>query len=240
MSIHHIRSWASEYGLLLRGGIRVQANDVKPVPVIDGADAVILLFGQAGSAVWRHFAQSPENTDGAPDAMDRWSARVGHLLAEKSGGTVLFPFEGPPWYPFLQWAQRAESIPPSPLGILMHPQYGLWHAYRFAIVLTVPVEGFDELEQPPEEGTQSVHACDHCAAQPCLASCPVGAFTEGQYDVVSCAAYLRSNEESDCHQLGCLARAACPEGQAHVYELAHRRFHLQQFHASLKESSQDS
>ena len=28
---------------------------------------------------------------------------------------------------------RAEAVAPSPLGILIHPDYGLWHAYRGAL-----------------------------------------------------------------------------------------------------------
>ncbi len=28
----------------------------------------------------------------------------------------------------------AEGLKPSPLGLLMHPEYGLWHGYRGAIL----------------------------------------------------------------------------------------------------------
>src|SRR4030095_137820 len=44
-----------------------------------------------------------------------------------------------------RWAMRAEAVAPSPLGILIHPDYGLWHAYRgalaFAERLALPPRG---------------------------------------------------------------------------------------------------
>ena len=38
--------------------------------------------------------------------------------------------------PFQRWALRAEAVYASPLGILIHPEYGLWHAYRAALLFT--------------------------------------------------------------------------------------------------------
>ena len=35
---------------------------------------------------------------------------------------------------------RAEGLKPSPIGILMHPQFGLWHAYRGALLFDVEIE----------------------------------------------------------------------------------------------------
>ena len=35
---------------------------------------------------------------------------------------------GPPFLPFLEWAKRSE-VTESPIGLLIHPVYGLWHAY---------------------------------------------------------------------------------------------------------------
>ncbi len=135
-----ISAWATEFGLTLRGWFSVREEDCVPVSESCRSPEVLLLFGQTGSAVWRFFSQSPEYVDGKADPMDRWSHRTGSAMAKELGGVALFPFDGPPWHPFGQWAQRAENIRPSPMGILMHPQYGLWHAYRFAIVLPASLE----------------------------------------------------------------------------------------------------
>ena len=39
-------------------------------------------------------------------------------LAQNLGAVALYPFGGPPYWPFQQWAQRCEPVHPSPLGLL--------------------------------------------------------------------------------------------------------------------------
>ena len=56
-----------------------------------------------------------------------------------TGGTAWFPSEKP-WQPFQQWAMRAEGLKASPLGVLIHPDYGLWHGYRGAIGFAARME----------------------------------------------------------------------------------------------------
>ena len=233
-NIQRINALATDSGLTLRGWFEIQAGDMVPVLESGRPATLLMLFGQAGSAVWSSFSRSPEFVDGKPDPMDRWSHRIGTLLAKQLGGRALFPFEGPPWHPFGQWAQRAENLRPSPLGVLMHPLYGLWHAYRFAIVLPGPCTWLDELESSIPELPAADHACDRCTNQPCLNACPVNAFTNGAYDVFACAEYLHSNDQSDCHRLGCLACGACPEGATAHYEPEHCQFHMHQFYSALK------
>ena len=43
-------------------------------------------------------------------------------LARELGGKALFPFGGPPFLPFQRWAQRAEPVHSSPIGLLIHPR----------------------------------------------------------------------------------------------------------------------
>ncbi len=232
-----IQALAAEHGLVLRGGFDIRESDAVPECQPGQAARVLLLFGQVGSGIWERFSHSTEYADGKADPLDRWSARVGEAMARHLGGSAMFPFDGPPWHPFGQWAQRAESLHPSPLGILMHPDHGLWHAYRFAIAL--PARGHTGAQKLfPQTGLSPVpvpvrHACDSCADTPCLQVCPVKAFSGAGYDVAVCAAYLREHEQAACHQLGCLARIACPEAPHLRYEPAHARFHMKQFCSSL-------
>ena len=88
----------------------------------------IVLAGMAGREGWDAFAASPEASDGLADPLDRWSRRMIEALARELGGRALFPFGGPPFLPFQQWARRAEPVHPSPIEILIHPHYGLWHS----------------------------------------------------------------------------------------------------------------
>ena len=65
---------------------------------------------------------------------DRRVAAAIDPLARSVGAMALYPFDGPPYRPFQRWAMRAEPVAPSPLGLFIHPEYGLWHAYRAALV----------------------------------------------------------------------------------------------------------
>ena len=90
------------------------------------------------------------------------------------GGASTRPMDRP-IFPFQRWAMKVEPVFPSPIGILIHPDYGLWHAYRAAICLhqAIPVPSRDDRPSP----------CDSCADKPCLSTCPVGAFSRDGYDV---------------------------------------------------------
>ncbi len=149
-------------GLALRGGFQVAPGD--------GLDAAtILMLGWTGGVQWPVFTASAEYADGRPHPLDRWSRRVVGALATRFGATALYPFGGPPWLPFQRWAARAEPVFPSPIGLLVHPEWGLWHAWRGALAFAA------RLELPCPASTAS--PCLGCA-QPCLtggrAACPVG------------------------------------------------------------------
>jgi hypothetical protein len=166
---------AATLGLALRGGFHPEpGDDVPPLP--DGrAAGTLLLLGWTGPIQWPHFAASPEYVDRRPDRLDRWSRRVIGVLSAASGGHPLFPFGGPPHLPFQRWAMRAEPVHPSPVLVLIHPDWGLWHAWRGALAFAEP------LPLPPRDTRPS--PCESCAAQPCRAAadfdvarraCPIG------------------------------------------------------------------
>ena len=120
-------------GLASRGAFHVAADDTVPPFTDDAPAATLVLVGNEGPGMWAAFSTSEEAADGAQDALDRWSRRVVSRLADSLGGAAHFPFGGPPWLPFIRWAQRAGPVHPSPIGPLVHPDFGLWHAYRGAI-----------------------------------------------------------------------------------------------------------
>lgn len=201
-------------GLIARGGFRPEAADGVP-----GDPVVVVMIGNAGSAMWPVF--SGERSPGA-DPMNLWSRERIDAVAAECGARALYPFDGPPWHPFQRWAQRAEPVFPSPIGMLIHPEHGLWHAYRGALAFDREIEGL-----PARAVVAS--PCESCAERPCLATCPVGAFDGTAYDVPACAAHLRRPEGEDCLALGCRARRACPVGRAATYLPAQAAFHMAAF-----------
>ena len=180
----------------------------------------LLLVGQGGQGYWPVFSHSPEYLDGEANPIDRWSQRIGDQLAVEYQGQALYPFTGPPYWPFLSWANAANSTAPSRLGMHLHRDYGLWHSYRFALVLPTDID--------QKQASTYEAPCPSCK-QMCVSSCPVGAFNkQGTYDVVTCRAYVRDNPNSHCFTNGCQARLACPEGQG-SHELAQHQYHMQVF-----------
>ncbi|MGI9310697.1 MAG: hypothetical protein ACR2P7_04085, partial [bacterium] len=169
---------------------------------------------------------SDEYRDGRADSLNRWSERIGGGMAAKFGAAALFPFGGPPYRPFLRWAKKAEALRNSQIGMLMHPRFGLWHAYRFALAFAEAVDGV-----PPSE--VGADLCAACAPKPCLSACPVGAFSARGYDVQSCFRYLEANPDSRCMAEGCQARVACPQGAEHRYQRDHAAFHMRAFVVSM-------
>lgn len=210
----------ARHGLYLCGVAAISPDERERYGFAADARALALV-GNRGSSYWPAFSASPERADGEPDPLDRWSRRVAGEIADHYPVTPLYPFSGPPYYPFQQWARRAEGIDASPLGILMHPQYGLWHSYRFALLGAE----FEAATAP----TPVASPCVACAGQPCLKTCPVDAFDGRGYAVEACAEYLENTPAAACHEGGCLARLACPVAPELRYLPAQGRFHLRAF-----------
>ena len=221
MNIDTIKAAIEDVGLAYRGAFHpTEAEDPPRLP--DGAWArTIVLAGFGGGGRWPAFAASGEAQDDEPNALDRWSERVVSALAADLGAAPLFPFGGPPWLPFLRWARRAEPVYPSPVGMLVHPDWGLWHSYRGALAFA------DAIDLPPKDDRPS--PCESCGEKPCLTACPVGAFTSGGYDVPTCKTHIWKSEGQDCMDFGCRVRRACPVGAESRYGPGQAAFHMRAF-----------
>jgi hypothetical protein len=217
------------HGLQLRSGWIPTAADELPALPAGVHAAVVWMVGQVGSACWKAFAASCFFADGLPDPMDRWSKSIGDAMAHAHGGIAVYPSDGPPYAPFQQWARRAEpQLQTSPLLLQIHPQWGMWHALRFALVLPA-MDAADARELLAQQAPRGTDICLACDGQPCLQACPAQAFGPGSYDVPACAGHLHRPEGADCMQHGCLARRACPVAPELRYEPAHAAFHMKAF-----------
>ena len=205
-------------GMACRGGFHPTPEDAVPATPGGEPARTLVLLGFTGGRQWPLFTLSPEYRDGEAHPLDRWSRRIIGTLARRFAAHGLYPDGGPPWLPFQRWARRAEALHVSPLGILIHPEFGLWHAYRGALAFAVHFE-LPELRH-------WAHPCESCAEKPCLSSCPVEAIAPGTFHHAACMAHVASPAGAECRSRGCLARRSCPVGVSFRYGAEQAALHM--------------
>lgn len=204
-------------GFTPRGAFRPVAADDVPQFSNDAPVRTVLLAGNAGPHMWRAFEAA---CAAGPSGLDDWSERTLGALAARWGARAVYPFSKP-YVPFQRWAMRAEPCHVSPVAMLVHPDYGLWHAYRGALLF--------ECEMALPEPDVRPSPCEGCKTRACLSACPVSAFSSAGYDVAACAGHLHASPRSACVKAGCLVRHACPVGRDYRYEPAQAQFHMRAF-----------
>ncbi len=247
LSLHEVTQSLQIYGLSLLGHGLPTADLTPHYPWA----STLLLIGVVGDSdgshahsqaahFWNIFYSSSEYQDQQPHAMDRWSQRIGKTLAQQWQGTLMLPFAGPPYWPFLTWAQTLGYSAPSRLGMHLHKHYGLWHSYRFAIA--APWRLADSATTNTNTNTDSTtdntyqSPCPTCH-KPCVSACPVDAFRNpAAYAVQPCRSYVKQcfaqphtiAPHQNCAQQGCLARHVCPH-KVGSYTTQQRQYHMRVF-----------
>ncbi len=218
--LSELRAALAPHGVFLRGVVRFADGETAPVLKDGQAAKSVVLLGNVGGSIWPVFERWRDALPdlGGENPLDLWSKAVIEPVARHLGATAYFPSD-PPWQPFQQWAMRAEGLKASPLGILIHPKYGLWHGYRGAL-------GFAQA-LPLAAAHNHLHPCDHCPGKPCLASCPSQAVLPSGFQITPCRAHLKTMEgQSGCMAGGCIARNACPVGAGYRYSAEQLHFHM--------------
>jgi len=185
-------------------------------PALNGIETLILL-GPDEPAFWPALKASPEWQ--TADPVDRWSQRVIGTWAKQIGAQAFYPFGGPPWHPFLAWAQKTGRIHQSPSGMLVHDRAGLFLSFRGALGFRTRLD----LPAPPTS------PCTTCDGQPCKSACPVNALKGDHYLVNACKDHLNAPEGADCTTKGCRARRACPVSQTWGRLPEQSAYHMQRF-----------
>jgi hypothetical protein len=213
--IDRLNDLLADSGLFVRAGFHPKPEDGVPAMPDGESAATVVLIGNAGAAMWDAFVRSADRNVRHP--LDTWLRPRIEAAASATGAHAVFPNGGPPFVPVLDWAVRAEPVYRSPIGIMIHPEFGLWHVYRAAFLFA------DRLDLPPREARPS--PCDACVNKPCLSVCPADAFRPDRFDAPACAAHVESAEGTNCRTRGCLARRACPVGRDYLYGREQQEFH---------------
>jgi hypothetical protein len=216
---HPVLTAIAREGFVALGWFTPKPADGVPEVDAGGPARFVILIGNAGPAMFRRFARERQTGE---DALDRWCADTIGTLAATLGARAVFPSDKPA-LPFLTWARASGLSHSSPLGLNIHADYGLWHAYRAALLFPI---AFDL------PASSSKHPCESCVGKPCLTACPVHAFDGRSYDVETCVDHIASALGTECMEGGCLARRACPVGRQYAYEPGQMQFHMLAFRKS--------
>ena len=217
MKFDDIITEVQSVSLKIMGGFHPKPNDQVPENC-----RTLLLIGPDEPNFWHRFKNSSEMQDGQSNPMDRWSERVIIALARKIKAQPIFPFQGPPYAPFYQWALRTGEIHISPIRLLVHNQTGLFVSFRGAIALESEIQ----LPEP------SPAPCETCEA-PCAVACPVSAFDGLFYDVQACQSHVLTLDTERCVEMGCAARRQCPVGKERFRIPEQSAFHMDAFLSSV-------
>ena len=204
-------------GLFVRGAFHPAAEDDVPA-LADGRPAgTVVLVGNAGKTLWGAFRHDVPDL-GGKDPLDRWvDAHLDRAAAALGAGIVYATRK--PWPPIQRWALKAGGVHRSPIGILIHSEFGLWHVYRGALL-------FAERLDLPAPAPEAESPCERCAKKPCLTTCPVDAFTAAGFDAPACVDHVQGPKGKPCTMGGCLARRSCPVGRPHAYPLDEGAYHM--------------
>jgi epoxyqueuosine reductase len=225
-----IRSAAAGSGLNLVAATPADRYDAAVTPPYK-VDAIapraksIIVIGNGGGAFWKTFKQHCDENPG-------WTARDNPLddftrvvierdLAPILAGvayTIVYPFmSSGPTLNFMEAGKAAGLSGPSIIGVVVHPVYGPWIAFRAAILLDVLLDAAGE--------AHGFDPCPSCTARTCISACPADAvsFASG-WHIPKCLTH-RVEVEADCAPR-CHARAGCVLGPEHRYpddELAYHQ-----------------
>lgn len=175
----------------------------------------LVLMGSSGSSIWDHLQR--EWMERA-NPFDEYSVAVAeqfiHQCLDDAPSQLFYP--GPSRVSLIRLGELAGWSHPSPLGLGINPEFGLWFAYRAAFVTAAPL--------PVTEAPQSMHPCESCSDKPCISACPAGAVSPNSaFDITACYTFRVSSNASCVDR--CHSRMACPIGREYQYPLGQIQHH---------------
>ena len=213
MNYTEIESVIKKENLRILGGFHPQLNDGAPLN-----SKTLILLGPDEPKFWELFKTSSEYTSNLNNPLDSWSKRTINNIATKLKAQSIFPFGGPPFKPFYQWALRTQRAHESPISLLVHDEAGLFVSYRGAL-------SFDFKVTLPQV---AANPCIGCSA-PCLTTCPVQAFKKKSYDASGCITHIKTADTKQCISKGCAARRICPISKNFARLPEQSAFHMKAF-----------
>lgn len=173
-------------------------------PGIPDNSESLLLIGSAGAELWD---KMPDSFLVRENPIDEYSHQsVVEILQRElpaEDWSILFPAlsVSDPLPSLQKLGEIAGWHNPSPLGLGINHQFGLWFAYRAVVSVARPLTVSVQAER--------TSPCLSCVEKPCVSGCPASAIAFGRHpDLQSCVGY-RAEIGSPCADT-CLSRLSCP------------------------------
>ena len=194
----------------------VFALDALPAEILaplnrQAGEQQLILLGHAGRRLWECVQAAGLSSE---DPIDDYTiATVDHAFRAflpDNSYRIIYP--GPTRVGLQALGQLAGWHHRSPFMIGVDPEWGSWYAYRAVLVADT---AFCPAAPVDRNNPANISPCLSCVDRPCLSACPAGA--TGEIFQLSACSDERLRPDAAC-ALGCLARQACPVGQAHRYD----------------------
>ena len=222
---------AQRFGLNLIAALPAERYELAAAPayragtIYPGCRSIVVI-GNGGGGFWRAFkAHAAENPGWfeRENPLDDFTCEVVEKEMVRPIQTAgvsciaAYPFGSGPTLNFMQLAMLAGLAGPSIIGVVVHPVFGPWIAFRAALLLDC------EIDRPGE--AIGFDPCPTCSTRSCISACPAAAvsFPSG-WDIPKCMAH-RVEAYPDCADR-CDARVACVLGPDERYpddELAYHQ-----------------
>lgn len=227
----HITRNARRFGLNLIAALPAERYELAAPPAyragaISPRCRSIVVIGNGGGDFWRafkgHAAENPGwfDRDNPLDDFTREIVENQLVMPFQTAGvpcTPVYPFGSGPTLNFMQLATLAGLAGPSIIGVVVHPVYGPWIAFRAALLLDC------KIDRPGD--ACGFEPCPKCSTRSCISACPAGAvsFPSG-WNIPTCLTH-RVEAHTHCADR-CHARVACVLGPDQRYpddELAYHQ-----------------
>ena len=243
--IDAVRRAGAPYGINLVGAVAAARYDDAVVPAyrttaldaetVPFSPRSIILIGNGGGDFWRAFRAHAERNPGWRDRANPLDEFTRVIIADeivpavKTVGAkcaVIYPFMSTgATLNFIELAKIAGLGGPSLLGVVIHPTFGPWIAFRGALIID------RDLDEPGE--AIGFDPCPGCTARSCIDACPTGAVAyPGGWDIPRCLAY-RVESEPECASR-CHARVECVIGREHRYPDDELEYHQRRALAAMR------
>ena len=201
----------------LRQLIKAELGGLERQPAVDfDSNQDLLLIANGGPRYWHYNSECTDFESANPIDECAVSTVLSVLdrLDADAEATVLYP--APTFrLSLLQLGRMAGWQQRSPLGLGLHPQYGLWFAYR--VVLLIDGDCFKQApDEPVMTADTTASTCLNCESRACIQRCPAAALSlHALPDMQRCSSH-RLATDSSC-ETRCLAREACPVATEYQY-----------------------